>query len=88
MIYDIAINFKNNSKGMTIFESKQYSFVIPQYDSYCVLSISPEYFAVEGNQKVEILKKSDLTREAKLDIKENLKAGLTIGNFMYIGCLE
>lgn len=50
------------------FEPKSRTHEIKDYDSYCILSITPEHIAVEGNARIEILRKTNLALETKLDI--------------------
>lgn len=54
--------------GLKAFEPEVRTHEIKDYDSYCILSITPNHIAVEGNARIEILKKSNLTVETKLDI--------------------
>ena len=54
--------------GTNAFESTSRTHEIKDYDSYCILTISPEHIAVEGNARIEILRKSNLSVETKIDI--------------------
>jgi hypothetical protein len=54
--------------GILAFEPSSKTHEIKDYDSYCILSITPHHIAVEGNARIEILSKSDLKVETKLDI--------------------
>jgi hypothetical protein len=67
-IRDLAIQIFKKKAGVKAFESQSRTHEIKDYDSYCILSISPDHIAVEGNARIEILRKSNLTVETKLDI--------------------
>lgn len=71
---------------MSAFESKSRTHEIKDYDSYCILSITADHIAVEGNARIEILKKSTLTLETKLDIHQNFKSAIALGNHLYFAC--